>query len=203
MPCSQVRRRGWQVMRDGQPQTVADVQSWAPALSCTHKPLPASSTQAMMCQRHSLCGHNPHHTPVFLRPNPFLHLVPVCPCMPLSQWVQLWHNFWSQGPDDKGHFSSPPAHRKKLTQVLADCVPAASKEVWMEIMGFTSAMAPSIAASNTEHLIRGCGATRLSELGLFLVKFSSATSPTLVLPLEFDTWVWFSHLTIIYLILNF
>lgn len=56
----------------------------------------------------------------------------------------------------------------------------------MEIMGFMSAMAPSIVASNTEHLIQGRGVTRLSELGLFLVKFSSATSPTLVLPLVFS-----------------
>ena len=56
----------------------------------------------------------------------------------------------------------------------------------MEITGFVSAMAPSIAASNTEHLIQGHAATCLYELGLFLVKFSSATSPTLVLPLVFS-----------------
>lgn len=56
----------------------------------------------------------------------------------------------------------------------------------MEITGFMSAMAPSIAAINTEHLIQGCGATCLSELGLLLVKFSLTTSPTLVLPLVFS-----------------
>lgn len=56
----------------------------------------------------------------------------------------------------------------------------------MEITGFMSAMAPSIAAINTEHLIQGCGAMCLSELGLLLVKFSSTTSPTLVLPLVFS-----------------
>ena len=66
----------------------------------------------------------------------------------------------------------------------------------MEITGFMSAMAPSIAAINTEHLIQGCGAMCLSELGLLLVKFSLTTSPHWF-------FLWFSHLITIHLILSF
>lgn len=74
----------------------------------------------------------------------FLHLLPVCTCRQLSLWVLIWHGSWSQGPEGKGHFSSPPAHRKKPTEVLADWVPAASKEVWVGVRGFMSAMASTI-----------------------------------------------------------
>lgn len=91
MPCSQVRPR--QVMRDGQPQTVSDIQSGhlpsklhPQTLTCT------VHTGDDVLKPQSLLATLPT-TSSIPQTKPFLHLAPVCPCMHLSQWVLLWHNF--------------------------------------------------------------------------------------------------------------